>query len=245
MAPDAARCARCGDEVCPSFLLCFMELLVVEDDPRLGKAVTRYLAEGGHACTLVKNGLRGLELARTQQFDAIVLDLLLPDMHGLSLLHALRDEGIQTPVLVLSALGTVDDRVKGFDRGADDYLVKPFALPELLARLQALCRRAGVRPVLCYEVGPLKLNLSTRKVTRGKRDIDLSPTEFSILECLMRHHGNVVTRKMLNEHLWGEDWSGMTNVLDVHINHLRRKVDRDEEPLIHTVRGRGYVLRAT
>jgi two-component system OmpR family response regulator/two-component system copper resistance phosphate regulon response regulator CusR len=131
------------------------------------------------------------------------------------------------------------------DVGADDYLVKPFAFPELLARLHALCRRSAARPSMRLKVGPLELDLSSRKVTRAGQDVDLSPTEFSILEFLMRYSGQVVTRRMLNEHLWGEDWGGMTNVIDVHINHLRRKIDRGyEQSLIHTVRGRGYLLRA-
>ncbi len=219
---------------------------MVEDDQRLGKALQRGLEEAGHICTWTRNGSHGLEFARTQQFDAIILDLMLPDLDGLTILQSLRRDGIQTPVLVLTALGSVDDRVRGLERGADDYLVKPFAFPELLARLLALCRRSAVRPAMRHRVGPLELDLSTRKVTRGNADIDLSPTEFSILEFLMRHAGHVVTRKMLNEHLWGEDWHGVTNVIDVHINRLRRKIDRgQEEPLIHTVRGRGYVLRAS
>ncbi len=222
-----------------------MELLIVEDEQRLGKALERGLQEAGHICTWSRNGSQGLELAQTQQFDAVILDLMLPDLDGMAILQSLRKDGIQTPVLVLTALGSVDDRVRGLEHGADDYLVKPFAFPELLARLQALCRRSSVRPALCHRAGPLELNLSTRKVTRGNAEIDLSPTEFSILEFLMRHTGHVVTRKMLNEHLWGEDWQGITNVIDVHINRLRRKIDKgQDESLIHTVRGRGYVLRA-
>ena len=221
-----------------------MELLVVEDDQRLGKALKRGLAEAGHECTWVLNGERGLQLARTQQYDAIVLDLLLPDRHGLTLVQAMRDEGNQTPVLILTALGSVDDRVRGLQSGGDDYLVKPFDFAELLARLQAICRRSSFRPAPRYHVGDIELDLSTRKVTRGAVEIELSPTEFSILEFLMRHAGHVVTRKMLNEHIWGEDWQGLTNVVDVHINRLRRKLDRGgEDSLIHTVRGRGYVFR--
>jgi len=221
-----------------------MDLLVVEDEKVLGAALDRGLREAGHACVLARNGSRGMDLARTQKFDAIVLDLMLPDLDGMTILNALRKAGIQTPVLILTALGSVDDRVRGLQHGADDYLVKPFAFPELLARLHALCRRSSVRPAPTAVAGPLHLDLSTRKVMRGGQEIDLSPTEFSMLEFLMRYAGQVVTRKMLSEHLWGEDWGGMTNVIDVHINHLRRKIDRGhDEPLIHTVRGRGYVLR--
>lgn len=223
-----------------------MEVLLVEDEKLLGKAIDRGLREAGHECTWASNGAKGLQLAQTQKYDVIVLDLLLPDLHGLRILQELRDAGIRTPVLILTALGSVEDRVQGLERGADDYLVKPFAFPELLARLHALCRRSSDRPAPQQQVGPLQLDLSTRRVLRAGREIDLSPTEFSILEFLMRHAGQVVTRKMLNEHLWGENWEGMTNVIEVHINHLRRKIDRGhDEPLIHTVRGRGYVLRSS
>ncbi len=222
-----------------------MEILVVEDEQLLGKSLNRGLREAGHECTWTRSGKKGLELARSQQFEAIVLDLTLPDMNGLNILDSLRDDGIRTPLLVLTALGSVEDRVRGLDHGADDYLVKPFAFPELLARLNALVRRTADRPTVRYEAGPLLLDLSTRKVSRSGKEIDLSPSEFSILELLMRYAGQVVSRKMLNEHLWGQDWDGMTNVIEVHINHLRHKVDRGfDEPLIQTVRGRGYVLRA-
>lgn len=222
-----------------------MEILVVEDENLLGKALNRGLREAGHTCTWTKSASKGLELAKSQKYDAIVLDLMLPDGNGLHLVGSLREEGIRTPLLVLTALGSVEDRVRGLDHGADDYLVKPFAFPELLARLNALLRRTHSRPALHYEAGPLALDLSTRKVTRSGRDIDLSPSEFSILELLMRFAGQVVSRKMLNEHLWGQDWDGMTNVIDVHINHLRQKIDKGyDEQLIQTVRGRGYSLRA-
>jgi two-component system OmpR family response regulator len=153
---------------------------------------------------------------------------------------------VQTPVLVLTALGSVEDRVAGLNNGADDYLIKPFAFPELTARLEAISRRAVSRPSSSLAVGPLKLDLATRRVTRAGQEINLTPTEFSLLEYLMRYHGQVVTRKMLCEHLWEADWEGVTNVIEVHINRLRSKLDKEfEQPLIHTVRGRGYVLRAT
>jgi two-component system OmpR family response regulator/two-component system copper resistance phosphate regulon response regulator CusR len=223
-----------------------MDLLIVEDDAVLGKALERGLTESGHNCHWTRSGRRGLELGAGQRFDVVVLDLMLPDVHGLEVLKALRAQGIQTPVLVLTASGTVDDRVRGLKMGADDYLVKPFAFPELTARLEALRRRAVARPAMTLNVGPLCLDLGTRKVTRGGVEIDLSPTEFSVLEFLMRFAGQVVTRKMLSEHIWEEDWNGVTNIIDVHINRLRSKIDRDfDEPLIHTVRGRGYVLRAS
>ena len=171
---------------------------------------------------------------------------LLPGESGLSLLERLRGAGIRTPVVVLTALGSVDDRVTGLTRGADDYLVKPFAMAELLARIEAVCRRAGTKPSPVLQAGDLLLDLPTRRVTSGGVEIDLTPTEFSILEMLMRHAGQVVTRKMLCEQLWESDWEGTTNVIEVHINRLRTKLQRgSKEPLIHTVRGRGYVLRTT
>lgn len=221
-----------------------MDILVVEDEKVLGKALLRGLQEAGHQCEWTQSGAEGLRLARQRTFDAVVLDLMLPDGNGLSVLEQLRNEKDATPVLILTAMATVDDRVRGLDSGADDYLTKPFAFPELLARLNALSRRAVARPAMSYAVGPLQIDLTTRRVSRAGNDLELSPTEFNILGFLMRHGGQVVTRKMLNEHLWGEDWGGMTNVIDVHINHLRRKIDRGyDAPLIHTVRGRGYVLK--
>jgi two-component system OmpR family response regulator len=223
-----------------------VDLLIVEDDHVLGKAIQRGLSEAGHACVWVKSGERGYAAATSQKYDAVVLDLMLPDMPGLDVMQRLRAAGVRTPVLMLTALGSVEDRVKGLKTGADDYLVKPFAFPELIARLEAICRRATDKPSSLLEVGPLKLDLTTRKVTRGEAEILLTPTEFSLLEYLMRYAGQVVTRKMLCEHLWESDWEGVTNVVEVHINRLRGKIDRGfDEPLIHTVRGRGYVFRAT
>jgi len=220
-----------------------MNILVVEDEKTLGKAIQRGLCEAGHLCTWTCHGLQGLKLAGSDQFDIVVLDRMLPDLPGLDLLAQLREQGSRVPVLMLTALGSVEDRVQGLETGADDYLVKPFAFPELLARLHALCRRSGPKSSPVLDCGTLQLDLSTRRVTREGNEIELSPTEFSILEYLMRNGGQVVTRKMLNEHLWGEDWDGMTNVIDVHINRLRSKVERGfEQHLIHTVRGRGYVL---
>jgi two-component system OmpR family response regulator/two-component system copper resistance phosphate regulon response regulator CusR len=173
-----------------------------------------------------------------------VLDLLLPGRPGLEVLRALRGAGVRTPVILLTALGSVEERVAGLNAGADDYLVKPFAFAELLARLDAVCRRVVDRPAAVAAAGELSLDLTTRRVQRRDKEIDLTPTEFSILELLMRHAGQVVTRRMLCEHLWEADWEGTTNVIEVHINRLRKKLDRDgAEPTIHTVRGRGYALR--
>jgi two-component system, OmpR family, response regulator len=181
----------------------------------------------------------------TQRFDVIILDLLIPGEPGMVLLANLRKQGVKTPVLILTALGSVEDRVKGLQTGADDYLVKPFALPELLARIDAICRRSSTKPAAVLQVGDLTLDLATRRVIKGDTEIDLTPTEFSIFELLMRHAGQVVTRKMLCENLWESDWEGTTNVIEVHINRLRGKLQRgSKEPLIHTVRGRGYALRS-
>jgi len=219
---------------------------VVEDDAVLGKALQRGLNEAGHNCDWVRNGRKGLEEARSQRFDAVVLDLMLPDLSGVEIMKQLRGEGIRTPVLMLTAMGSVDDRVTGLKAGADDYLVKPFAFPELMARLEAIGRRVADRPSSTMTAGPVTLDLTNRRVMRGNSEITLTPTEFSLLEYLIRFQGQVVTRKMLCEHLWESDWEGVTNVVEVHINRLRGKIDRGfEEPLIQTVRGRGYVLRAT
>jgi two-component system OmpR family response regulator/two-component system copper resistance phosphate regulon response regulator CusR len=223
-----------------------MDLLIVEDDQALGKALHRGLCESGHKCRWVQSGERGFDEASTQKFDAVVLDLMLPDLPGLDVLAKLRKSGVRTPVLMLTALGSVDDRVNGLKAGADDYLVKPFAFPELLARLEAISRRSSERPRTTLTVGPLTLDLATRRVARDKHEITLTPTEFSLLEFLMRYAGQVVTRKMLCEHLWEADWEGVTNVVEVHINRLRGKVDKGfDEPLIQTIRGRGYLLKAT
>lgn len=222
-----------------------MDLLVIEDDPVIGKAIQKGLVEAGHQCVWIKDGAQGLETARMQKSDAVILDLLLPGEAGFSVLEKLRREGIQTPVVVLTALGSVDDRVAGLNKGADDYLVKPFAMSELLARIDAVHRRAHNKPSPVLQVGDLTLDLPTRRVTSGGVDIDLTPTEFSILEMLMRHAGQVVTRKMLCETLWESDWEGTTNVIEVHINRLRTKLQRGiKEPLIHTIRGRGYAFRS-
>jgi two-component system OmpR family response regulator/two-component system copper resistance phosphate regulon response regulator CusR len=222
-----------------------MNLLVVEDDQALGDALQRGLREAGHGCQWARSGERGFEEAISQKFDALILDLMLPDLPGMDVMRQIRKAGVRTPVLILTALGSVDDRVKGLNSGADDYLVKPFAFAELLARLEAISRRHKDRPGTLLQAGPLALDLAKRCVTRDGVEISLTPTEFSLLEYLMRYAGQVVTRKMLCEHLWEADWEGVTNVVEVHINRLRGKVDKGfDEPLIQTVRGRGYLLKA-
>lgn len=229
---------------CEAHLEIAMHILVIEDESVLGKALQRGLRDAGHTCDWICNGRKGLEGAASQRYDALVLDLMLPDLSGMEIMQELRSRGILTPVLMLTALGSVDNRVAGLNAGADDYLVKPFAFSELQARLDAISRRTKERPSSNFKVGSLSLDLATRRVTRGENELNLTPTEFSMLEFLMRYAGQIVTRKMLCEHLWDSDWEGVTNVVEVHINRLRGKIDRGyPEPLIKTVRGRGYVLR--
>ena len=222
-----------------------MRILIIEDDLVIGRSLRRGLDEAGHHCELIRDGVEGLREARTRQHDAIVLDIMLPGKSGLDVLRELRREGVQTPVVLLTALGTVEERVAGLTAGADDYLVKPFAFAELMARIDAVCRRAVVRPAPLLEIGDIQLDLATRRVQRGDREIDLTPTEFSLLEFLMRHNGQVVSRKMLCEHLWESDWEGATNVIEVHITRLRGKLDKGfDHSLIETIRGRGYAIRS-
>lgn len=222
-----------------------MDLLIVEDDPVIGKAIKQGLHEAGHDCTWAKDGDRGAELAHSQQYDAIILDLMLPGKPGLQIVQDMRAAGIRTPVVLLTALGSVEERVTGLSAGADDYLVKPFAFAELMARVEAVCRRSGLRPAPTVQAGEISLDLATRRVVRNGVEVELTPTEFSLLEFLIRHSGQLVTRKMLCEHLWDSDWEGATNVIEVHINRLRGKLDKGfDRSLIQTIRGRGYALRS-
>lgn len=223
-----------------------MEVLLVEDDPLIGKSLQKGLQESGNECVWVKDGESGLEQAVSQKFELIVLDLMLPGISGVRILEEVRKRGIQTPVIALTALGTVEERVAGLQKGADDYVVKPFALPELLARIDAVCRRAGAKPSPTLKTGGLELDLAKRRVIADGLEVELTPTEFSLLEYLMRFEGQVVTRKMLCEHLWESDWEGVTNVIEVHINRLRGKIDRGRDnSLIQTIRGRGYAIRTS
>jgi two-component system OmpR family response regulator len=223
-----------------------MDLLVIEDDPLIGKALRKGFSEAGHTCQWASEGTRGLELALGGTFDVIILDLMLPGVAGIDLLKEVRKAGIRTPLIALTALGSVEERVNGLNAGADDYVVKPFALVELMARVEAICRRTTSRPPAVVQVGKLSLDLATRRVSREGNEIELTPTEFSLLELLMRYAGQIVTRRMLCEHLWDTDWEGATNVIEVHINRLRGKLDKGfSDSVIQTVRGRGYALRAT
>ena len=223
-----------------------MKLLVVEDDRETAAYLAKGLGESGYTVDRAADGREGLFLASAGSYDAIVVDRMLPGLDGLSLLGALRAAEIRTPALILSALGTVDDRVKGLRAGGDDYLVKPFAFSELLARIEALLRRgATVAATTRLTVGDLELDLLTRTVKRGGKALDLLPREFRLLEYLMRNAGHVVTRTMLLEHVWDYHFDPQTNVVDVHVSRLRQKIDKSfEHPLLHTVRGAGYCLRA-
>ncbi|HUJ97683.1 MAG TPA: response regulator transcription factor [Stellaceae bacterium] len=221
-----------------------MRILVVEDDREAAAYLIKGLSESGHRVALVEEGRDGLERATHETFDAMIIDRMLPGMDGLSIVAALRAARNQTPVLVLSALGDVDDRVKGLRAGCDDYLAKPFAFAELLARLEALTRRGSAETRLA--VGDLEMDLLTRTVTRAGRIIDLLPREFRLLEYLMRHAGHIVTRTMLLEKVWDHHFDPQTNVIDVHVSRLRQKLDKGfAAPLLHTVRGAGYTLRAS
>jgi two-component system OmpR family response regulator len=223
-----------------------MKLLVVEDDRETAAYLAKGLGESGYAVDQASDGRQGLFLATGEPYDAIILDRMLPGMDGLALLGAMRAAEIRTPALILSALGSVDDRVKGLRAGGDDYLIKPFAFSELLARIEALLRR-GQTPAATtrLRVADLEMDLLTRTVSRGGRAIELLPREFQLLECLLRNAGHVVTRTMLLETVWDYHFDPQTNVIDVHISRLRQKVDRGfDRPLLQTVRGAGYCLRA-
>ncbi len=221
-----------------------MRILVIEDDKETLDYLVKGLTESGHAVDRAGDGKDGLFLALESEYDVLVVDRMLPALDGLSLIQALRSSGKATPVLILSALGDVDDRVAGLHAGGDDYLVKPFAFSELLARLEALTRRreAGT-PDTALKVGDLELDLLSRVVKRAGRMIRLQPREFSLLEFLMRHVDQVVTRTMLLEGVWNYHFDPQTNVIDVHVSRLRGKIDRGfDRPLLHTVRGAGYML---
>jgi two-component system OmpR family response regulator len=223
-----------------------MRILVVEDDKDVASFVVKGLREAGHTVEHADNGREGLFLAASENFDAIILDRMLPGgIDGLRLLETLRGQDNSTPVLFLSALGQVDDRVKGLKAGGDDYLTKPFAFAELLARVEALTRRGkGDGPATRLGVGDLEMDLLSRSVRRGEQKIDLQPREFRLLEYLMRHAGQVVTRTMLLEGVWDYHFDPQTNVIDVHISRLRQKIDKPfEQALLHTVRNAGYMLR--
>jgi two-component system OmpR family response regulator len=221
-----------------------MRILVVEDDATIAEFVKQGLVEAGYAVDVAADGLQGLERASGTAYDAAIVDVMLPGLDGLTLIDRMRARGIRTPVLILSARRTVDDRVRGLQAGGDDYLTKPFAFAELLARVQALIRRStGAAEPTRLTVGDLSLDLLTRRTERAGRAIELRPREFALLEYLMRNPGRVLTKTMILSHVWGYSFNPGTNVVDVLVSRLREKIDRDFEPkLLRTVRGAGYVL---
>jgi two-component system OmpR family response regulator len=223
-----------------------VRILIIEDDVAAAAAMCRGLVEAGHECVTAEDGLKGADAARPGGFDVLVVDRMMPRMDGLTLVELLRREGDQTPVLFLSALGEVDDRVAGLKAGGDDYLVKPYAFPELIARVEALARRRDTGSVhTLLRVGDLEMDLIGRVVKRAGQEIDLQPREFQLLEFLMRHAGQSITRTMLLEKVWEYHFDPQTNVIDVHISRLRGKIDKGfDKAMLQTVRGAGYRLEA-
>ena len=222
-----------------------MRILVIEDDREAADYLAKALTEAGHVADRANDGDTGYNLASSGSYDVLVVDRMLPRRDGLSVIASLREEGNTTPTLILSALGQVDDRVTGLRAGGDDYLPKPYAISELLARVEVLARRnAPQEGNTVYKVGDLELNRLSRSVRRGETPIVLQPREFRLLEYLMKNAGTVVTRTMLLENVWDYHFDPQTNVIDVHVSRLRSKIDKDfDKPLLHTVRGAGYVIR--
>jgi len=223
-----------------------MKILIVEDDREAAEYLQKAFAEAGHTAHVAADGEGGFALAESGEYDVLVVDRMLPRRDGLSLIAGLRSRGNPTPVLILSALGAVDDRVTGLRAGGDDYLTKPYAFSELLARVEVLSRRVGAREVeTVYRAGDLELDRLSHVVKRGGKEITLQPREFRLLEYLMRHAGQVVTRTMLLENVWDYHFDPQTNVIDVHVSRLRSKIEKGfDRPVLHTVRGAGYMLKA-
>jgi len=220
-----------------------MRVLIVEDEAGVAGFVKQGLTEAGYSVDVAGNGPDGLEYALAFEYDVVVLDIMLPHMNGLDVLREMREKRVKTPVLLLTARDGVDDRVKGLDVGADDYLIKPFAFPELLARIRALLRRPPLQSGNLLSMNDLEMDVTQREVRRAGKSIELSPREFSLLELLLRHPNQVLTRTQIIGHVWNFDYYSETNVVDVYIGYLRRKIDRGfVPPLIQTVRGVGYRL---
>ncbi len=225
----------------------FMRILIIEDDVEAAQYLLKAFKEQGHVADHAADGLEGYGMAEGGDYDVLIVDRMLPKLDGLSLIRSLREQNITTPVLILSALGQVDDRVKGLRAGGDDYLPKPYAFSELLARVEVLARRRSA-PVTSeptsYQIADLILDRLSHRVTRGSEEIVLQPREFRLLEYLMKNVGQVVTRTMLLENVWDYHFDPQTNVIDVHVSRLRSKIDKGfEVPLLHTIRGAGYMIR--
>lgn len=220
-----------------------MRVLIVEDEPGVSQFIEQGLVESGYAVDVAQDGEEGLEYALGAEYDVIILDIMLPKMNGLDVLQEIRNHRLKYPVLLLTARDGLEDRVKGLDAGADDYLVKPFAFPELLARIRALLRRPPLQANPVLKIADLEMDTARREVRRGEKIIELSPREFSLLELLLRHPKQILTRIQIIEHVWNFDFYSETNVVDVYIGYLRRKIDQNSDiQLIHTVRGVGYRL---
>ena len=224
-----------------------MHILLIEDDQSVAEFVEKGFIDKGQIITHAATGTDGLGLAKDEVYDAIIIDRMLPEIDGLSIVKALRDEGDTTPILILSALGEVSDRIDGLKVGADDYLAKPFDFEELYTRIEVLVRRRDIdSPVTRLKVADLELDLLAHEVQRAGQKLSLQPREFRLLEYLMRNAGQIVTRTMLLENVWDYHFDPQTNVIDVHVSRLRQKIDKDfDKPLLHTVRGSGYVLNTT
>nr|WP_314458758.1 response regulator transcription factor [uncultured Clostridium sp.] len=222
-----------------------MRILLVEDEPDLNGLIVKKLQLEHYTVDSCLNGLDGLEYFQMADYDAVILDIMIPGMNGLELLKKIRKQGKKTPVLLLTARDSIEDRVTGLDAGADDYLVKPFAFNELLARIRVMLRRSSGNISNTFELEDLTVNCDSRTVTRDQKTIQLSSKEFSILEYLIRNAGIVLSREKISQHIWNYEYEGESNLVDVYIRYLRKKIDEDyPEKLIHTVRGAGYVLRA-
>ena len=220
-----------------------MRILVIEDEKKVAAFIKRGLEQESYAVDTVFDGIEGIDYADTNDYDAIILDIMLPGKNGFEVLEELKEKGVDAPVLLLTARDAVEDRVKGLDAGADDYLTKPFAFEELIARLRALMRR-GSQGLSVLKYSDLSLDPASRKARRGEKDIELTVKEYALLEYLLRNPGRVLTRTIIAEHVWDQSFDSETNVVDVYINHLRSKIDKEfDTKLIHTVRGVGYVLK--
>lgn len=221
-----------------------MRILIVEDEKKVAGFIKKGLEEETYAVDVASDGEEGQSLAELNHYDLIILDLMLPKINGLNVLSHLRSKNINTPIILLTAKDSVEDKVKGLNQGADDYLTKPFAFSELLARIRSLLRRGQSETKTVLQVGDLTLDLVSHKVKRGEEEIELTGKEYSLLEYFMRNAGKVLTRTMIAEHVWDYNFDTFTNVIDVYVNHLRKKIDKQyDQKLLHTLRGVGYVMR--